>query len=166
MLAGFAAIVTVGGGSPAVRLAQKPNWAEAAGASSRFQHTPVKRTVPPAALATAFHTSRIVPGTAMSVAHTTRAGIVFVTVAFTQNPTPQSLDVWVCAGNSDTAGATTTVMVTERAVVPPGPLQVSVYVQAPAAVEATPCLPLSGRAPSQPPVAVHAVAFVVDHLSV
>src|SRR5215470_11553131 len=165
MLAGFTAIVTAGLGSPC-RLAQKPNCAEAAGASSRFHDTPTKRTAPPAALAVAFHTCVIVPCTATSVAHTTGAGVVFVTVAFTQYPAPQSLDVWICAGSTVTVGAALTVSVAARSVVPPGPAQVSVYVHAPADVGVTRRLPARGRVPSQAPVAVHAVAFVADQLSV
>src|SRR5262249_27264276 len=166
MLAGFTAIVTVGVLLPAVRSAQKPNCAEAAGASSRFQDRPVNRTAPPAALAIALQRFLIVPCTVMSVAHTTRAAVVFVTVAFTQYPAPQSLDVWTCAGRTVTVVAALTVSVAARPVVTPGPVQVSVYVPTPADAVVTLRRPPRGRVPPQAPVAVHAVAFVADQLSV
>ncbi len=58
-----------------------------------------------------------------------------------------------------------TVRVAARVVVPPGPAQVRVKVRVPGVVGVTLCEPAVGRSPLQTPVAVQAVAFVDDQLT-
>jgi len=57
-----------------------------------------------------------------------------------------------------------TFTVTERLALPPGPMQLSVYVVVLLSVP-VPVLPLTGSSPDQPPEAVQLLAFVVDHMS-
>jgi hypothetical protein len=53
----------------------------------------------------------------------------------------------------------------ERAVLPPAPVHVSVYVRVAVSVPVD-CDPLSAFAPDHPPEALQLVAFVDDHVSV
>ena len=61
-------------------------------------------------------------------------------------------------------GGLPTVTVTERVVVPPAPVQASVYVAV--AVGETPWVPAMPLLPLQAPEAVQLVALVLDHVSV
>jgi hypothetical protein len=62
-------------------------------------------------------------------------------------------------GAGATTGALTATFAVAAGLLPPGPLQTSEYVVA-AVSDAVLCVPLDARLPLQPPLALHAVAFV------